>query len=156
MAAPESPILSALYRGDAETARSAAAGRELDIHEAAALGRAERLRELVDADPACVNARASDGFTPLHYAAFFDGIEAARLLVEGGADVDAYARNEQLEVTPLHSAAAARRPEIARLLLEHGADPNARQRGGFTAMDAAVQNDDAELRELLLGYGATS
>lgn len=70
--------------------------------------------------------------------------------------MNAFARNSQLEVTPLHSAAAARQTETARLLLERGADPNARQRGGFTAMDAARQNGDEELRAVLLAHGAES
>jgi ankyrin repeat protein len=41
-----------------------------------------------------------------------------------------------------------------RMLLEAGADPNARQRGGFTAMDAAAALDDREMAELLLANGA--
>jgi uncharacterized protein len=153
---PDSPVLQALYRGDVEGARAAAAGRDLDVHEAAALGDVERLRELLDAHPEAVRARAADDFTPLHYAAFFADPETARVLVEHGADVNAFARNEQLEVTPLHSAAAARRTGTARLLLEHGADPEARQRGGFTALDAAEQNGDGELRRLLLEHGAVA
>ncbi len=151
---PDSPVLQALYRGDVEGARAAAVGRELDVHEAAALGDVDRLGELLDDRPETVGARAADDFTPLHYAAFFADPETARVLVEHGADVNAFARNEQLEVTPLHSAAAARRTETARLLLERGADPDARQRGGFTALDAAEQNGDGELRELLLAHGA--
>lgn len=145
-----SEILQALYRGEPVEA----AVERLDVLEAAALGRVERLRALLDADPELVHTRAPDDFTPLHYAAFFGGPEAARLLVERGADVNAWARNDQLEVMPLHSAAAARQTESARILLEHGADANAPQRGGFTPMDAAVQNGDAELRELLLAHGA--
>ena len=151
---PASPILQALYVGDEEGAREAAAGRELDVHEAAALNDAERLRELLAQDAGATHARADDDFTPLHYAAFFGGPEAARVLVDAGADVNAFARNEQLEVTPLHSAAAARQTETARVLLEAGADANAEQRGGFTAMDAAKQNGDEELQELLRAHGA--
>jgi ankyrin repeat protein len=35
------------------------------------------------------------------------------------------------------------------MLLEHGADPTAPTKGGFTPLDAAEGNGDAELAELL-------
>jgi ankyrin repeat protein len=143
-----SEIMAALYRGDEEAARELAAGTELDVFEAASLGSVERLRELLDGEPGLATARSGDDFTALHYAAFFDGPEAARLLLERGADVNAFADNE-LGVHPLNSAAAAGRTDVARVLLEHGADPTAPTKGGFTPLDAAEGNGDAELAELL-------
>ncbi len=130
------------------------AGPELDVFEAAALGADERLDELLAHDRALVKARSADGFTPLHLASFFGHPQAARLLVERGADVGDVARNE-LKVQPLHSAAAARQLEIVELLLDHGADPNARQQGAHTPLDAARQSGDDALAELLLARGAT-
>ena len=142
--------MAALYRGDEETARELAVEAELDVFEAASLGRVERLRELLDGEPGLATARSSDDFTALHYAAFFDGPEATRLLLERGADANAFADNE-LGVHPLNSAAAAGRTDVARVLLEHGADPTAETKGGFTPLDAAKANGDAELVELLRG-----
>src|SRR6185295_6812145 len=43
-------------------------GAIVDVHAAARLGRFERLRELVAADPALVNAPGGDGQRPLHFA----------------------------------------------------------------------------------------
>lgn len=129
-------------------------GPELDVFEAAALGAEERLDELLAHDRSLVGARSADGFTPLHFAAFFGHSEAARLLVERGADVGAVAHNP-MQVQPLHSAAAAGCREVVELLLEHGADPNAEQQGGHVALDAARQNGDDEIAELLLAHGAT-
>src|SRR6266550_4442148 len=152
--APEmSEIMQALYRGDDETARRLAETAELDVFEAASLGQAERLRELLAADPALAQARSDDDFTALHYAAFFDGPETALLLVEHDADVNAFADNE-LGVHPLNSAAAAGQREVAAILLEHGADPNAPTRRGFTPLDAAQANGDEKLAELLRSHGA--
>jgi ankyrin repeat protein len=148
-----SEIMQALYRGDIESARRLAGSDRLDVFEAASLGDVVRLRELLDDDPTLAQARSDDDFTPLHYAAFFDGAEAARLLVERGADVDAYADNE-LGVRPLNSAAAARKADVVAVLLERGADPNAPTKGGFTPLDAARENGDDELAELLRSHGA--
>jgi uncharacterized protein len=148
-----SEIMQALYRGDDETARRLSETAELDVFEAASLGRAERLVELLAEDPALAQARSDDDFTALHYAAFFDGPEAALLLVQHGADVNAFADNE-LGVHPLNSAAAAGQREVAAILLEHGADPNAPTRRGFTPLDAARANRDEKLAELLRSHGA--
>jgi ankyrin repeat protein len=148
-----SEIMQALYRGDDDRARELAKDAELDVFEAAALGNAARLHELLDADPALATARSDDDFTALHYAAFFDGPETALLLVEHGADVNAFADNE-LGVHPLNSAAAAGQREVAVILLDHGADANAPTRSGFTPLDAARENGDDQLAELLRSRGA--
>ncbi|MDP9307060.1 MAG: ankyrin repeat domain-containing protein [Actinomycetota bacterium] len=148
-----SEIMQALYRGDDDSARELAKSAELDVFEAAALGDAARLRELLGADSKLAHARSDDDFTALHYAAFFDGPETALLLVDHGADVNAFADNE-LGVHPLNSAVAAGRLEVAAILLKHGADPNATTRGGFTPLDAARQNGDEKLAELLRSHGA--
>ena len=146
-------MLEALYRGDREQAEEAAEGRELDVFEAAALGRTDRVGELLRTHPELARAYARDGFTALHLAAFFGAPGAARALLDYRADADAVARNP-MRVTPLHSAAAAAERDIVRMLLDAGADPNARQEGGFTPIHAAAQNGDYELYELLRSRGA--
>jgi ankyrin repeat protein len=153
-----SELLQAVYRGDqARVDELLAADPELDVFEAAAVGRADRLRYLLDEDPSLANAWAEDGFQPLGLASFFGQAEAARLLVERGAEVNSASRNDQ-RVMPLHSAAATGDPEtryeLAKLLLEHGADPNARQQDDFTPLMAAEQNGDERLRLLLIEHGA--
>jgi ankyrin repeat protein len=150
-----SEILQALYDGDeARVAVLLAEDPELDVFEAAALGRTELVGAHLDADPSLASAWAEDGFTPLHLAAFFRHPDTARLLVERGAPVDAVARHETIVVTPLQSAVAARQEEVAALLLERGADPNARQEGSFTPLHGAAASADPALVELLLRHGA--
>jgi len=145
----------ALYRGDVDMLEALVdAGPELDVFEAAGLGAEERLEELLAHEPHCAHARAADGFTPLHFAAFFGHPGAVRILLEAGADVTDVAQNP-MRVQPLHSAAAAGSAEIVGLLLEHGADPNAEQEGGYTPLDAARQNGDDTMAELLIRHGAT-
>jgi ankyrin repeat protein len=146
--------MQALYEGDRERAERLLAERdEIDVFEAAAFGRAERLRDLLDSDSGLAKAFSPDGFTALHFSAFFSHPGTAALLLERGADASARARNA-MEVEPLHSAAAADQTEISRLLLDAGADPNARQEGGFVPLHAAAQNGNAELATLLLARGA--
>jgi uncharacterized protein len=149
-----SELLQAVYAGDeARVAVLLAEDPPLDVFEASALGRSDRVAELLDTEPELACAWAADGFTPLHLAAFFRHPETARMLVERGAEVDPPARNE-MRVTPLHSAAAASNGETAALLLARGADANARQRGGFTPIHAAAHNGNEQLAELLLAHGA--
>ena len=157
-----SDVLQAAYRGDREEAERLAAGRELDVFEASALGRTDRLRELLDADPSLVNAYGDDGFHPVGLASFFGNVDAARLLYERGADANQIARNEHIQTAAIHAAAAsgdtgqdeATRYELVELALEHGADPNLPQGGGFRAIDAARQNGDERIEQLLLEHGA--
>src|SRR6266545_996020 len=113
-----SDVLEAIYRGDHEEAERLAVGRELNVFEAAALGRTNRLRELLEEDPSLANAFGDDGFHPLGLACFFGHVDAARLL------------------------------------LEHGADSNLPQGGGFRAIDAARENGDTRVEQLLVEYGA--
>jgi len=153
-----SELLEAIYRGDqARADELLASDPELDVFEAAAAGKTERLRELLDEDPSVANAWASDGFQPLGLAGFFGQTAAVRLLLERGAEVNSASQNE-MQVMPLHSAVATDDPEtryeIAKLLLEHGADPNARQQDDFTPLMEADQHGDERLQALLSEYGA--
>jgi ankyrin repeat protein len=157
MASELGPILGALYKGERDHAQELAAEAEsLDAFEAAALGEAARLEELLREDPELARGWSTDGFTALHYAAFFGSAEAVRALVAAGADLEARSTNQEFapEATPLHSAVAAGRMDNAEVLLEAGANPNARQHGGFTPLMEAEQRGDLDLAELLIRHGA--
>ena len=130
-----------------------AADPELDVFDATALGYIDRLRARLEEDPGRATAFSSDGFTALHYAAFFGKAEAAQLLIESGARIDAYTTNPFAN-QPLHAAAAGRHLEVCRILLAVGADVNATQHGGYTPLHEAAQNGDVELAELFLSAGA--
>ena len=147
-------LMHSLYRCRRDLAELIASKKKaLDIFEAAALGRLDRLKQCLRDDASAINSRSKDGFTALHFACFFGQPEAARLLIESGAAVDAVAANPT-RVMPLHSAASARSLEAARLLLERGAPVNARQQAGWVPIHAAGQNGDRPMVELLLKHGA--
>jgi uncharacterized protein len=146
-------LMHALYRGYRDLVEAIAGRkRELDIFEAASLGRLERLQSCLS-DAAVVNSFSKDGFTALHFACYFGQPEAAQVLLEKGAKVDAVANNAT-KVMPLHSAASSRNLAAGRLLVEHGAPVNARQQGGWVPIHAAAQNGDGDTVNLLLAHGA--
>jgi ankyrin repeat protein len=150
-----SEALEALYTGDEDRARELLPpDDELSVFEAAAFGRLDALRRILDGDTPQANALSDDGFTALHLAIFGGQEEAARLLLERGADPNALSANEAVRVPPLGTAAFVRSVPLARLLLDSGADVNGRGEGGFTALHSAAQNGDEELARLLLDRGA--
>jgi ankyrin repeat protein len=147
-------VLVALYhRQGAIAERLASAKGELDLLEAAALGRPARAEAILEAEPSRAGERSADGFTALHLACFMGQPECARILVEAGADVNAVADNPP-RVRPLHSAVASRQSAIAEMLLDHGAEVDARQQAGYTSLHAAALHGDEPLVRLLLDRGA--
>jgi len=139
LAGGETPLMAALYRGHLDVVNALIElGAPLDVFAAAATGRLAELRGEIGR-PGAVNAFAYDGWTPLHLAAFFGHLDAARALIEAGANCDAASRNG-MRNTPLHAAVAGRHPDIALLLLEHGADGLVLDAGEYSARAIASQN----------------
>src|SRR5204863_5301047 len=137
IAALMSALLQALYEGNQTRVEELlAADPKLDVFEAAAFGRTDRLRELLDEDPARANAFGDDGFHPLGLACFFGHVDTARLLVERGSDVNMLSRNEHIQTAAIHAGSAsggkdeATRYELVKPAPEPGADPNLAQGGG--------------------------
>lgn len=147
-------VLRARYRQNSEAVELLLAlGPELDLYAAAALGRRERVAEILEQDFGAAQAFQGDGFTALQLACFFGQPECARLLLERGANIEAVSKNG-MELRALHAAAAGRNAAALELLLEHGAEPNSQQHGGWTALHAAVNAGDARLIRALLQRGA--
>ena len=149
-----SAILVSVYNGKRDVAEALVnLGAQLDLFEASALGRVERIGEILGAEPQRASEYAPDGFTPVALAAFFGHLDAARALIAAGADVRAPARNS-FKVQALHAAVAGRNLEIVKAVLEAGADPNAQQQAGFRPMHEAGTNANRALAELLIAHGA--
>jgi uncharacterized protein len=150
-------LLEALHSGnDQRVTELLAENPELNVFEASALGRAGRLRELLATDPGLANAYGDDGFQPLTLACFYGHVEAAKVLLDAGADPNTLGRNPYIQTNALHAAAAsenkdeATRYELCKLLLDRGADPDIPQgTDDFRAIDAARQSGDTRLEELL-------
>src|SRR5271170_8118259 len=69
-----------------------------------------------------VNERQGDGATALHWAAHWNDLEMAGLLIQAGGQVNAA---DDSGATPLSLACANGSVPMAKLLLKAGANPNA-------------------------------
>jgi len=97
----------------------------------------------------------SDKYTPLYLAARWGKLDAVKLLVERGANIDS--RSTELSSTPLQIAARHGEAEIVRYLLEKGADVNARNRLGDTALSKLTRfgwQEPAAMAAILIDAGA--
>ncbi len=100
------------------------------------------------ADP---NLRYGDGTSALHWASYWDELEAARILIDAGADPNAVT---DLGVTPLWPAAENGSASMTALLLGAGADPGVRLLSGETLVMTAARSGDPETVRRLLEAGA--
>ncbi len=149
-----SAVMTAAYHQKSEIAALLVKKRaKLNLFEACAVGKVERVKSILKRKPKLLNEFVPDGFQPLGLACFFGHVEVVRFLLELGAEVNTPSRND-LKVTPLHSAAAGRHYEIAMLLLERDANPNIRQEGDFVPLHSAAMNGQIEMVKILLQYGA--
>ena len=84
-----SAIMLSRYRFDrATTDALLAADPDLDVFEAAPSATSTACASDSTRSRGAPRAFSADGFTALHFAAFFGKAEAARTLLEAGADVD--------------------------------------------------------------------
>jgi ankyrin repeat protein len=86
-----------------------------EIHNAVKQGDIAKVEYLLAKHPEKINAKDEDGKTPLHWAAYYDQTDIAKLLIAEGADVKAKDREN---FTPLQWAAGEW--EVADFLRGHG------------------------------------
>lgn len=105
--------------------------------------------ELLLTSGANPNDRGLGGETPLHVAAGMNNIDAARCLLQHGADVDAVTLVDDRR-TPLMRAASRGNIELLELLLAFGANPFYTNVLGETAMRVAAERAKERIREILV------
>jgi uncharacterized protein len=149
-----SAVLTAIYRNQREIRDMLiAAGADLPIHDAAAAGRLDRVKEWVEQKPLLAKAFSPDGFPVVALAAFFGHFDVVRYLAEKGADINAAATNGS-GYNALTGAVTAGHTAIVRWLLESGANANYRYGPGYTPLLTAAANGHREIVRQLLEHGA--
>src|SRR5262245_44073209 len=105
-----------------------------EIIRAAKFGDVQKVKDLLAQDGDLINARDTDGSTPLHCATWKGNKDVVAVLLTAGAEVNVHNNNEHWGTTPLHAAAHANQAAIARMLIEHGAKLNAKDLEGRTPL----------------------
>jgi tankyrase len=119
--------------------------------EAAKSGDVDSVKRWVN----CINdSCTSDNqprFTPLIYAAASGHVEVARVLLEGGANVQ---RANADQRTALHVAASYGHLDVCRLLLDWGAKVDPVDKWKYTPLNDAARRDYLSVVKLLVERGA--
>jgi uncharacterized protein len=131
------------------TALSAATDARLS--EAAMQGDKAAVRSLLQ-QRADIDGAQGDGTTALHWAAFNDDLDLAKMLVAAGANVRATTRLGA--ISPLFMACTNGNAAMIDLLLKAGADANSAKANGTTALMLAASSGSVDAVETLLKNGA--
>ena len=122
------------------------------LHEAIEKHDLIALEALLDDESVDLNITTVDGDTALHTAALVGNLEAIKLLVAHGADV-----NRPVDfsgTTPLHFAASRTNAQIVRELIMAGADVNTQNKLGQTPIYFVEHSKNDRVIESLLRAGA--
>jgi ankyrin repeat protein len=136
-------------------------GAYFDIFMAALTGNLERVRELLDEDPALVNGISkyvsyyAGGGSLIKNVAIGGNIEIMRLLLERGANPNLPEEGIAPKGHALHSAALAGNIDMVKLLLEYGAFPNAPIESSADTLSAMINSNNQEMIKLLCSHGAS-
>ena len=125
------------------------------LHLAAYGGEERTVRAVLEAGAALhplAKSKYSPGNTPLHAAIAAGKVNAARLLIKAGADVNF--PQQPGAVTPLHVAASRPDPALAAFLIQQGAAINARTTDGRTPLAIARHHEYQQVEQMLLRHGA--
>jgi ankyrin repeat protein len=124
----------------------------LILHSTTLAGDLAGARDLI-LSGADVNARETDGFTPLMIASGLGQPQMVELLLNAGADV--LILEPRMGATALHKAAQSGNREVIKLLLHNGAfvDQQSPVLGNTALMDAILHKQEDGVRTLL-SYGA--
>ncbi len=122
----------------------------VDLHSAVVTGDLEIIRQHIKAGSDLNVLEPSHASTPLITAAAFGKTEAAKILVDAGADLNYQNADGS---TALHTAAVFGKTEVVKILIDAGVDLNTRNNDGATALHAAAFFCRLEIVEILLKRG---
>jgi ankyrin repeat protein len=124
---------------------------KVDLHSAVVTDDLETIRQHIKAGSDLNVLEPSRASTPLISAAAFGKTEAAKILIEGGADLN-YQNVDGS--TALHTAAVFGNTDVAKILIDAGIDLNSKNNTGSTALHTAAFFCRIEIVKALLEKGA--
>jgi ankyrin repeat protein len=126
-----------------------------EIHDAAAAGDLNKVKALLEADPALLESKDNDGNTPLIKACGTLQVAVANYLIAKGANVNA---KGMVRGTPLFWAVKNREEslDLIQRLIAKGADVNATASAlrNWTILHKAVVQNNLRATKLLIDHGA--
>jgi len=150
----QSAILLAAYNGRKEIRDLLLArGPVLELHEAAAAGAFEQVKQIVEKDASLARSFSPDGFPVLALAAVFGHRPIVEYLHSKGGEVNAVSTNGT-GYTALTGSVTGGHKEIVAFLLAHGSNVNYKYGPGYTPLLAAAANGHLEIVQLLFEHGA--
>ncbi|KJH44356.1 ankyrin repeat protein [Dictyocaulus viviparus] len=111
----------------------------------------EPLEYLIKCSDINLNAKNTDGMTPLHLASEWSKVCRVDGLVQAGAEIDPRSVND---ATPLHCAALGGHHLVVKHLLKSGADVNAKMKGELTPLHLAAYHSSRPVSQVLIEMGA--
>ena len=123
----------------------------ITLTDAAQYDCAVTARTLVEPQGSIPGADINPG--TLVIAARHNSVNVARILIDGGADINA---KDRIGATPLHWAARANSLDIARLLIDKGADIEAKNNRDGTPLHWATRVNSLDIARLLIEHGANT
>ena len=108
----------------------------------------ELFKTMLQESPELAVKKLDDDYTCLHMATSEGNLEAVKLLVNAGANVNSVNADGW---TPLHSACKWNHVEIAKVLMHAGADYNMKTNGGLSPVHICSNNSDpAKIMSMIL------
>jgi len=108
---------------------------QVDIHTAVVTDNLAALKQHIAAGSNINEKDPFGGSSPLISAALFGKMEAAKILIDAGADIN-FTNNDGS--TALHTSAFFCRPEIVKMLLDKHADKTIKNKYGSTPYESVV------------------
>jgi ankyrin repeat protein len=130
---------------------SAAASDDLGLVDAAKNQDQTKVRTLLSRRDADVNVRSDDGSTALLWAAHWNDVATAGLLIQAGANANAA---NDFGMTPLSQACTNGSAALVEVLLKSGANPNAPIATGETPVMTCASSGSVDAVRMLIARGA--
>lgn len=121
-------------------------GLTQDIYDACRKGNLELIKQLSKINLDTVNTPNKSGYTPLLIAGYRNQLDAVKMLLDLGANVNANSEDG----TVLTAASYKSNTALVKLLLEYQADVNVKNNAGTTPLMFAIMTENEEIVKLLL------